>query len=91
MRRIDFNFFDDQNEPTPKSKQYTYMEKERELAMIEAVEIVDGKVASPEDFKKHGAIQQANAGMEVFVWKSQPLLIFRYDASRQHIFIEKNY
>lgn len=92
MNRIDFNFFDGSDGgQVPIGRDKTRMEKERELAMIEAVEIVDGKVASPEDFKKFGGIHHTTSNTEVFVWKTQPLLIFRYDKLRQHIFIEKNY
>ncbi len=92
MIRIDFMSFNEGEpfKPAIDSSQRR-MQRERELAIVEAIEIIEGKVCRPDEFAKHGSIQQANAGMEVFVWKSQPLLIFRYSPDRKHIFIEKNY
>lgn len=92
MKRIDFMNFDEGEPFKPEiDSAQRRMQKERERAIVEAVEVVEGRVCRLDEFAKFGLIKQSNDIYEIFVWRSQPLLIFRYSPDRKHIFIEKNY
>jgi hypothetical protein len=93
MNRIDFNFFDDESWKAPiKGANFEELSKasndlaklhakNKEFALVEAVEIIEGKVPSTADVKKYGqrCFYETNKDVEEIWWKGKAILRFKIE------------
>ena len=82
MKDIDFNFFSDEdNENIIFKEAKTISEKlvqAKELALIEAIEIIEGKVPSRQEIRNYGGIHKISDTEEVVYWRTKPILRFKW-------------